>query len=386
MGIPLRNGGGGSFSVSITPLVKTCAEEAGIYDLDLPDGTRVVALAHAFWPSHDRPLVAAVQKYLREKRPELVILLGGMLHEEAFKQIVDGQDEVKQILHTSTIAEIAKVREEHEGMEERFLALAKMGGEFIASFAEASGGKVIYIPSVTGIMPNEIDIMRFVLTQKERADKWAEKHPDEAVVGQDIPREFAEFLGLSDNPNVTVLPFGSALRINGDTRFHVGDFRRRHPGSAAIVDSEQFGENVVRSFDGKVASAWWTTPIHSLGESHRRWWQAHEVGNLFDLKAQLGYLRNYDRRAKGIWTGTVMGGTLFSASSMILHGVDGRRSLFVEDEVYEEDEASPRARIVKLDLGVKPNAAKAAPKAAETTKKPRTPRKRTGGSNRGTKR
>lgn len=367
MGIPLRSGGGGSFQVSIQPLVKTCNEEAGIFDLDLSDGTRIMAIAHAFWPSHDRALVAAVKKVLADKRPDVLIMLGGMLHEEAFKQVVDGQDEVARLVSKTQIPEITSIREEHEGLEDRFLALAKAGGEFIASFVDAGAKHVVYIPSVTGVMPNEIDIMRFVLSQKAKADRWAEKHPDEAVVGPDIPKEFAEFLGLSDNPNVTVLPFGAAVRVNKNTRFLVGDFRRRHPGAAAQVDSEQIGENVVRSFDGKVASAWWTTPKHSLGESHRRYWQAHEVGNLFDITKQLGYLRNYDRRAKGIWSGTVAGGTLFASSVMVLHGKDGRRSLFVDDAVYDEDTATSRANVYTLTLPSATSTKAAKPAAKKRT-------------------
>jgi hypothetical protein len=391
MGIPLRNGGGGTFQVSIRPLVKTCPEEAGIGELTLPNGTRIVALGQAFWPSHDRTLVELVHKFLREYRPEVVVLLGGMLHEEAFKQIVEDQDDVAKLICTSKIPEIEAVRRDHEGMEERFLALAEKGGEFIASFAESSGGHVFYIPSVTGMLPNEIDIMRFVLTQKDRADKWADKHPEEAVAGPDIPKDFAQFLGLADNPNVTVMPFGSALRVNKRNRFLVGDFRRRQPGGASAVDVETSGENVVRSFDGKSASAWWTTPTHSMGGSKRKYWEAHEVGYLFDIKEHLGYVRKYDKRAPGIFCGTVHGRSMFASSALFLHGVDGRRSLVIDDIAYDEDVATPRAKMIELSIPERKPAAKAAPVKAPAKKAPakapakaaktRTPaRKSTGGA------
>lgn len=382
MGIPLRNGGGGTFQVSIRPLVKTCPEEAGIGELNVPNGTRIVALGQAFWPSHDRTLVELVHKFLRNYRPEVVVLLGGMLHEEAFKQIVEDQDDVAKLICTSRIPEIDKVRRDNEGMEERFLALAEMGGEFIASFAESSGGHVFYIPSVTGMLPNEIDIMRFVLTQKERADKWADKHPEEAVVGPDIPKDFAEFLGLADNPNVTVLPFGAALRVNGRNRFLVGDFRRRQPGSASAVDVEQTGENIVRSFDGKSASAWWTTPTHSLAASVRKYWEAHEVGHLFDIKEHLGYVRKYDKRAPGVFVGTVYGKTMFATSAVFLHGVDGRRSLVVDDVAYDEGKATPRAKIISVAIPERKPEEKPAETKAKAAAKPRsrTTRKSTGGA------
>lgn len=355
MGLTLRNGGQGSFQVSIRPLVKTCPEENGLYKLEnLPDGTKIMAIGHAFWPSHDRGVVEIVKKAIADQRPDVLIMLGGMVHEEAFKQVVDEQDEVKRLICSALLPEIAEVREEHEGLEERFLALAKKAGEFIASFAEAGAGHVIYIPSVTGVMPNEIDILRFVSEQKRKADKWAEarakKNPQEAPEpSPEIPEAWSEFIGLKDHPNVTVLPFGAALRI-AKTRFMIGDHKRRHPGTASQVDAEQFGEDVVRSFDGKVSSAWWTTPKHSLGVPVRRYWQAHEIGNLFDLTKQLGYLRNYDRRAKGIWAGTVVGDQLFGASVMVLHGRDKRRSIFLDGNIYEEDTATPRANFQTLTL------------------------------------
>jgi hypothetical protein len=350
MGIPQRNGGGGTFSVSIRPLVKTCPEEAGIGELQLPNGTRIVTIGQAFWPSHDRTLVDMVHEYLRKTRPEIVVMLGGMLHEEAFKQIVEDKDDVAKLICTTKIPEIEKVRADHEGMEERFLALAHMGGEFIASFAKSSGGHVFYIPSVTGMLPNEIDIMRFVLTQKERADKWADKHPEEAVPGPDIPKDFAEFLGLADNPNVTVMPFGSAIRINKRNRFHVGDFRRRQMGSAVQVDVEQTAENVWRGFDGKVSSAWWTSPTHSLAEAIRKYWEGHEIGHLADIKNHLGYIRKYDKRAQGFNVATVHGKTLFSTSVVVLHGQDGRRSFVIDDVAYDEAEATPRAKLFELSV------------------------------------
>lgn len=379
MGIPRRNGAG-AFQVSIRPLVKTSPEEAGIGELNLADGTRVVALAHMFWPSHDRSLVQAVKNYLAAARPDVIVILGGALHEEAFKQVVDEQDEVSKLLGTKSIPEIAQIRETQEGMEDRFLALAKAGGQFIADFAAVSGAHVFYIPSVTGMLPNEIDIMRFVLTQKERLDAWAEKHPDEAVQGPDIPKDFSEFLGLKGNPNVTVMPFGSALLVNNDTLFIVGDFRRRHPGSAAQVEWEQRMQNIVRSFDGKVSSTWWTTPVHSLPHSVRKYWQTHEVGNLYDIEQQLGYLRTYDRRAKGIWAGTIVGGKIFGVSVPVLRGSDGKRSIVIDGVPYEEETASGLGKRIALALPAS-SKSKTAP-----TKAPKAAAKKTSGGTRKTKR
>lgn len=87
MGRPLRSGAVSSFSVTIRPQVKTCPEEVGIFDLTLSDGTKVVAIGHTYWPSHDRSLVETLKRYLAEAKPDLIFFLGGALHEEAFKQV-----------------------------------------------------------------------------------------------------------------------------------------------------------------------------------------------------------------------------------------------------------------------------------------------------------
>jgi hypothetical protein len=377
MGIPRRDGGGGTFQVNIRPLVKTCPDESGIGELDLPDGSRVVMTGLHLWPNQDRGLVAALRQYLVDKRPDLVILLGGILNEEAFKQVADSTDRMRKMIASRQAPEITRIRNEHEGLEDRFLALAAEGGKYIADFAEASSGHVIYIPSVpsaTGQLPNELGLIDFVLAQKEKLDKWAEKHPDEAVEGPPIPVNYADFLGLADNPNVTVMPFGSALRINGNQLVMVGDFRRRNPGSASQEAQRIHQENVWQSFDGKVASSWWTTPVDSLAESRRNWWQAHEIGNMYDLK-QLGFLRKYDLRGKGIWVGTVVGGKLFGTSMPALRGKDGRRSFVIDGVPYDEEQPYKAANTFKVTLPARqtPAQSSASPSKAKAT----TARKRT---------
>lgn len=349
MGHPRRNGGN-SFQVSIRPLIKTCPEEAGIGTLTLPDGTRVVALAHAYYPSHDRSIVAQVKRFLADYKPQAIFLLGGMIHEEAFKAVVDDEDVVTQLVGADVPVEIEEIMTKYEGIEDRFLALAKKCGQFIEEFATVSGAQVFYLPSVTGMMPNEVDIMRFVLETKMRLDQWADRHPEEAKHGPDIPTDFAQFLGIANNPQITVMPFGSAVVVNNDTIFKVGDFRRRHPGSASKVDWEQHQMNVVRSFDGKVASAAMTTPVHSLGPAKRNFWHWHEVGNLFDITKSLGYIRTYDRRCKGIWAGTIAGGKIFGQSFPVLPGKDGRRAICVDGKVYEEKTIAVTAKTFKLSL------------------------------------
>ena len=349
MGRPLRNGGN-SFQVAIRPLVKTCPEETGINRVSLPDGTKILVLAHAYFPSHDRELHTAVVKLLKAEKPEVTILLGGMIHEEAFKAVVDDEDVVTKLTKAYVPPEIASIMEKHDGIEKRFLALAKAGGNFIKEYQKASGGHVYYVPSVTGMLPNEVDIMRFVLEQKERLDAWADKHPDEARKGPAIPQDFADFLGLAGNANITVLPFGSALVLNEKSMFVIGDFRRRNPLTAARTEAANNIDMdvIVRSFDGKVSSAWETLPVHTMPEAKRRFKSQHEVGNLFDLSKGLGYLRNYDLRAKGVVYGEMRAGRFHGTAIPALTGADGRRAFSIFNRMYTEDDVNPGVRNIEL--------------------------------------
>lgn len=350
MGRPLRSGAVSSFSVTIRPQVKTCPEEVGIYDLALPDGTKVVAIGHAYWPSHDRSLVETLKKYLAATKPDVIFFLGGALHEEAFKQVVDDDDLARKLVGAAVPPELTQVMDEHEGMEDRFLELARQGGRFIAEFAECSGAHLIYIPSVSGAMPNEIDIHRFVLEQKMRADAYVDRHPDEAKKGKPIPADWGTFLGLNKHPQITVLPFGAAVMVNGQDLYKVSDFERRHPGSASKVDWEQSGVNVIRSYPGMVSSGWMTTPVHTMPSAVRRYHQFHEVGNLFSIQHGLGYMRTYKRRAKGFWVGCYAGGKLFSHSVPFVPGQDGRRGFVLNGQAFSEETAGSTARRVKLEV------------------------------------
>lgn len=360
MGRPIRSGATQPFTVSIRPLVKTCPEEVGIGKLSLPDGTPVIVVAHAFYPSHDRPLIEAVKEYLADLKKKTaknspvpaIFMLGGMIHEDAFKVVVDDDQQFTQLTGVKMPPEIETIRERYEGLEDRFLALSRLSGKFIAEFAEVSGGHVYYIPSVTGMLPNEIDIQRYVLEQKVRADKYADNHPEEAKRGTDIPKDWAEFLGIHAHRQISVLPFGAAVLVNNEYMFRIGDFRRRHPGSASKVDFEQSDYSTVRSFDGKVFSGWMSLPLHNLAGSARRYVQFHEVGHLYDIKAGLGYLRRYDRRSPGFWVGTIAGGKLFGHSVPILPGKDGRRGFVVNGVAYEEPAAPQLAKFIALPAPV----------------------------------
>lgn len=352
MGLTMRNGGK-SFQVSIQPLVKTCAEESGILPLDLPDGTRIVALAHCYFPSHDRSIMEGIKSFLADAKPDIIFLLGGIVHEDAFKGIVDDDDVVKLLVKNQSPPELIEIRQNIAGVEKRFLKLAELCGNFIKELQAVSDADIIYIPSATGVMPNEIDIMRFVLGEKRRIDSWRGRNPKEADEGEDIPPDLAKFLGLNAHPRIHVLPFGAAALINDDMLLLVGDFRRRNPGTAAKVEFEQRGYNVVRGFDGKVSSGHETRPSDSFPGPKRRYHQWHEVGNIYDVSQGLGYVRTYDRRAIGFFAGKVVGGRVMGQVVIPVPGEDGRRSFVVWGQAYDEPAKADKFKRLTIKVNLR---------------------------------
>jgi hypothetical protein len=344
-------------SVVVKEDPKTSLAEAGIYSLSLADGGRVVAIGHTYFPNHDRSLHEVVLRYLRDTRPQLVILLGGIIDEEPFRSLAEEED---NYLHDIPDApELAEARKQ-EGFEAKVLTLGKFCGSYIKTFAEASGGKVVYIPSATHLsMPNEVRLMDFIQRRKKVLDAWTENHPDATELPSnpdiELPRKLSKLFGIDGLPNVDVLRYGSSVKVNGKTLFMIGDFRRRHPGDASKVEWEQRGKamDIVRSFDGKLASSWMTTPKHTLPGLVLNFHEFHEVGYLWD-PTRMGHLRDYDRRAPGFWSGVIVHGELFGHAVVIVRGDDGRRSFVVDGAAYTEAKPSalPNGRELTLTANV----------------------------------
>ncbi|MBX9671609.1 MAG: hypothetical protein K2X93_28730 [Candidatus Obscuribacterales bacterium] len=318
---------------------KTSLAEAGISPMTLKDGMRAVAIAHMYYPHHDRSMVELVLQYLRDVRPEVVFLLGGIIDEDSFKQFNEVEE---NYLHdypdTPEVLEAMAAG----GFEDQVLKLGEMCGKFIEQFQVASGGKVIYIPSATHLsMPNEIRLMEWIQQTKRTLDAWSVSHPKATEYPSDpsiaLPKKLDVLFNLHNNPMVQVQRYGSAVLLNDKTLFMIGDFRRRHGADASNVEWEQRGYNIVRSFDGKVASGYRTSADHTLPGLQLLFQEFHEVGYLWDPR-RMGHLRDYDRRASGFFTGIMVHGELFGQSIPVLRGTDGRRSFVVDDRDYTEAE------------------------------------------------
>lgn len=339
--------GASVINVNVPRLHWTSLAEAGVYDLSLPDDARVVALSHAYFPDHDRSIwKGVVYPFLRWYRPQLVLLLGGMIHDDAFQILAPRRRKEKVAVHLHPKApELTAVLDDYPDaqaqFEDRVLSFAARCGRFIESIADAGRSHVIYIGSAAPMMPTETKLLSWLELTLEFIKEWRGRHEDEApsappVVPTDN-KDFDALLGLRGHPQITCLPFGAGVVVNDRVLLEVGDFRRRFPGSAAYVSVTQRGKPGVRGFDGKCASLYWTTS-NQTSRRRRRLWQAHDVPHSYDL-ARMGYKRDYDLRAQGLWIGRIVHSEVHGYSAPLLPGADGRRGLVFDGRAFQEDRA-----------------------------------------------
>lgn len=339
--------------VTVREDAKTSLAEAGIFEMQLPDGMRVAALGYMYYPHHDRNLVESVLQYLRDSKPGVVFLLGGVIDEDAFKAFGEDQD---NYLHAYEPAPEVAEAMAAGGFEDQVLKLGETCGKFIESIQEASGGQVIYIPSATHLsMSNEVRIMEWIQVSKRIRDSWAVNNQDASDLPSDpsieLPKSLELLFNLHNHPWIRVQPYNSGVLVNGKFLFKIGDFRRRHPGGTSYVDWEQDGYGgVIRSFDGKVSSSWMTRAKHTMPGLVLDFNEQHEVGFLWD-KRRMGHLRDYDRRAPGFYTGVVYSSDIFGQSVPIIGGDDGRRSFVVDGVAYTEKDACCQTRGKVIPVG-----------------------------------
>jgi hypothetical protein len=179
-----------------------------------------------------------------------------------------------------------------------------------------------------------------VQQEKGFRDNWAANNPEAADQPSDpdrkIPSQFDKFLCLNKTARVKVLPYEAALLINDHTLYMIGDFKRRHPGDAVYVEWEQRQYSLVRSFDGKLSSAWHTAVENTQPTLWKAFHETHEVGYFWDDVLN-GHLRDYDRRAQGFFYGEYHLGELFGETAFVMRGTDGRRSFVVNGKPYTEE-------------------------------------------------
>jgi hypothetical protein len=310
--------------------------EAGIYDLQLPNGTKIVAVANTLFPNHDENVVSMILAHIENTRPEVVFLLGHIADEDSFRALADQEFNFLHRLRNSDSLMRALA---NDGFEKKVLSLGQANGDFIRRFAQF-GAKVFYIPSWTNLgLPNELGIMDYIHAKKRFLDSWATNNPGAAEIPSDpsiqLPRKIDALFGIDGLENIEVLPYGAAVLVNGTTLFMVGSFRRRAAGDSAQEEWAQRGYDIVKGVDGKSGSGWWTDIEHTMPEPVYNHHQAHEVGYLWD-RITNGQLGDYHRRSQSFGVFSIYFNRLFGEVVPLLPGKDGRRSFVVEGVTYTE--------------------------------------------------
>jgi hypothetical protein len=336
--------------VTVKEIPRTSLQEAGIFRLTLPDGAKVVAMANARWPHHDRSLDSMFKQFITEYQPDVVVLLGQMLDHEAFKSLTEDE---RNYLHKHPDTQEVSTARDAGGFDDQVKSLREQAGEYIRSFAIGKT-KVFFIPGVS----TEYKIMEWVQQEKGFRDNWAANNPEAVDQPSDpdrkIPSQFDKFLCLNKTARVKVLPYEAALLINEHTLYMIGDFKRRHPGDAVFVEWEQRQYSLVRSFDGKLSSAWHTSVENTQPTLWKTYHETHEVGYFWDDLLN-GHLRDYDRRAQGFFYGEYHLGELFGETAFVMRGTDNRRCFVINGKPYTEETPGGLSNGGEVTLGDEPS-------------------------------
>lgn len=348
---------------------RTSIREAGEYLLEIPDGFKIACFGHFYFPDHDRKLFSdIIFPFLEWYRPQLIVILGGAIHDEAY-QLLAPKDLRHMVIKEHTLApEVAAARLSAEVYEERVRLFSQSARQFIQSFSQYAGdAQVVYVPSSSPTLPNESEIMTLLYYTQERLAKWRQTNPDRAPREEDIPdlqlpgsngvssdmhAGFVRLLGLTESENITVLPFGSAVILRSqatEMRFEVGNTRLQNPLSAAYKAMYKNDSSTVRSFDGKQSNGWMTQQSGKIVGA-RRHLSFCEVPNLMDSE-RMGYLGDKERWSKGFYAAHVEQGMFHGASFPIIRGSDGRRAVVTFGHGFSEIDAAAvnRHKLLTID-------------------------------------
>lgn len=344
----MANKATGLKGVTVEEIAKTSLVEAGIFNVSLPDRSRVVVIANTLWPTHDRNMHEQIMAYLRDFKPHAIVLLGHMINNEAFQALFEAE---KNYLYRAKHPAEVLAAKAAGSFDAQVTHLRKQAGEYLSSFV-VGDAKVFFIPAIL----TEHKLVKRLMQEKERRDNFVNNHPEAADQPSDpdkvIPRKPRDFFFLNTNPRVKVLPYNAALLANDHTLFMIGDFKRRNEGDAAHLEWQQrHYPAIIRSLDGKLASGWFSTTEHTQPTLIKKTFQVHEIGYLWN-EVENGQLRDYDRRSPGFFAGTYVDGELFGTTIDIIRGDDGRRSFMgLDGTMYTEPTPGDLPNGVEVTLG-----------------------------------
>ncbi len=314
--------------------------EAGLYDLQLPDGAKMVMIANSVFPNHDEAFIKLIERHIKDVQPTLIVLMGYMFDEGYFQLLAENK---KNILHTFKDHPVLLEALQKPLFEGRVRSLAAACGAYIRRFANAApSATVMYLPAWAHMgLSSEHGIVDWIIEKKRYLDSWSTGHEEKADVfpsnpADELPTDFAELFGLANDPQIQVLPYGAGLLLNNKTLVVNGSFRRRNAGDASRIQWEQMGYSIIQCIDGKASSAWWTSIEETMPEPRYKHNWTHEIGFTWD-PTRNGQLGDYHRRCAGFFSGTMFVNAVFGNTIPLIRGTDGRRSIWVQGHTYTEE-------------------------------------------------
>lgn len=248
----------------------------GILPLDLPDGTRIAVLPDIHVPAHDKLVMWAVKRFLKDYQPHILIFIG----------------DVADVFALSRWGRPPRVAADmqYELDETRRL---------VDSLMKVSGCVHCFY-----IMGNHEDrIMRYLKDPAPGVANVLDFNTREPIMS------FHGLMGYQEGDPVTFLydldersGYGGAIVVNGDMEFHHGYIVRPKPGASPRADADKTGRSVSHGHTHRTGMA-----VRDLGG--RETLRAFEFGHLVDpTHPYLGYANILNNWHQAIGAGEIVGG------------------------------------------------------------------------------
>lgn len=250
---------------------------AGLLPVFLPDGTKIAVLPDIHVPAHDKKVMWAVKRALKEFQPDILILIG----------------DVADCFSISAWPADPSVKRD-------FQAELDMTRDLIDELMEISGCYWCFY-----IMGNHEDRMWRMLTNVA---------PQLANVVNPNTREKAmavhELLGYGPEDHVTFIydiaergGFGGGLVVNEDMEFHHGFIVRPSPGASPRADSDRTGRSTTHGHTHRAGFSMRETTVGEI--------VGMELGHLVDpAHPYLAYANLLNNWHQAIGFGSVVGGKI----------------------------------------------------------------------------
>ena len=247
----------------------------GILPLDLPDGTRIVVLPDIHVPAHNKLVMWAVKRFLKDYQPHILILIG----------------DVADVFALSRWGKPPRVSADMQNELDETRRL-------VDSLIKVSGCLHCFY-----IMGNHEDrILRYLKDPASGVANILDFRTREPIMS------FHGLMGYKKGDPVTFIydldersGYGGALLINGDMEFHHGFIVRPKPGASPRADADRTGRSVSH---GHTHRAGMTT--RDMGSETLR---AYEFGHLVDpTHPYLGYANILNNWHMAIGAGEILAG------------------------------------------------------------------------------